>query len=314
MRSAARQGQREVAKTTEEVRHLVLRVNVQKPHGARHHGFVQGMVHLREVRGLEDDVRVEFRVMQRELFGVRGIHRISAFGPLGLQPDGHVPRFGKVRKTRLVGRRHGLQIAEHHRRVAVARHRDFNLRHALLHVERLHKSAQGHKHVGDLLWKNLARRHVLHVARALFMKAHKHAALLLHIAHGKARAVAIVPKRTVDRRQEAFRLEFSDVPQSVFQHLLLEGHLRRGVQMLHGAAAAAPRPDAKVGALGRNAQRRLLVNLRDAANFKLRLVSEALVRHRLLRQRPLHENDLAVAVTDAAALIVEPLDVNRIAG
>ena len=86
------------------------------------------------------------------------------------------------------------------------------------------------------------------------MESHENAALLLDIAHREARTVAVVPEGAVNRRQETFGLQFADVPESVFQHLLLKGNLRRRIKVLHGAAAAAPRSDTEIGALGHDAQ------------------------------------------------------------
>ena len=146
------------------------------------------------------------------------------------------------------------------------------------------------------------------------MESHENTALLLDIAHREARTVAVVPEGAVNRRQETFGLQFADVPERVFQHLLLKGDLRRRIKVLHGAAAAAPRPDAEVGAFGHHAQRRFLMDFRHAADFEFGLVAEAFVGNVFAGQGAFHENHLAVVVSHAAAFVIQALNVNRING
>ena len=91
--------------------------------------------------------------------------------------------------------------------MAVPRHRDFNLRHPILHVEGRHEFTHRYQHVGNLFGKNPAFLHVGHIARALFMEPHENAALLFDVAHREARTMTIVPEGPVDRSQQAFGID-----------------------------------------------------------------------------------------------------------
>ena len=143
------------------------------------------------------------------------------------------------------------------------------------------------------------------------MKAHKHASLLGNDANGETGAVAVVPERTVDRRDHLFRAHAADVPERVEKRELLVGNLSAGLEMLHGAAAAASRAVAELGTAGLDALDAFAMDLGDAADFKAGLVANALVGDELARKGALDEDDLAVVVAHTAAFLIEAFDLDR---
>ena len=142
------------------------------------------------------------------------------------------------------------------------------------------------------------------------MKAHKHAALLGDVAHREARAVTVSPELAVERRQNRLGHDLSDVPERIGEHGLLEVDLRGRVKMLHGAAAAAAGPDAEIGTARRHALRARLENFSNAPDREAGLAAQLLIAHALGGQRPFDEDDLAVAMRNAAPVDVELLDVD----
>jgi hypothetical protein len=99
------------------------------------------------------------------------------------------------------------------------------------------------------------------------------------------------------------------VPQVVFQHTLLDGHLRTGFQMLHLAATTRASMQTKVGTAWLNPLRRLTVNRSDNARLPVVLFAMDVDRHHLKRQSALYKNNFAVRPSgDALAL---PCQVHR---
>ena len=72
------------------------------------------------------------------------------------------------------------------------------------------------------------------------MKAHQNNALLAHMAYGQTSAVAITPAGSIHGPQHLLGPDIAQVPQVVFQHALLDGHLRIRMQVLHFAATTGP--------------------------------------------------------------------------
>ena len=137
------------------------------------------------------------------------------------------------------------------------------------------------------------------------MEADQHAAFLRHVAHGEARAVAVLPAGPVDRREHLLRLHLADVPQRVLEHALLHRDLRGEIDVLQRAAAAQRRSSAQRG-VARLAAGSSTVSTR--ADLERRLLAEDRRGDALARQRAFDEDRLAVAAGDAAAFLVERFD------
>ena len=248
---------------------------------------------------------------QTERFFVFGDERREPFrGPLRLEPDVDAVRVAEVEHRLTVGFGRFLKNAENERRAAVAAHGHFDLGHALADRERGDEFAHRGEHVGNLLRKNPALRHVGDVRGALFVEAHENAALFRHVAHRQTRAVTVVPSRPVDRRKNAFGTHLADVPERVEENLFLIGDLSERVEVLHGAAAAAPGAVTEIRAGGLDALHALAVHRRHATHFVARLVADALVGHAFAGQRAHDEDDLAVPLRHAATFLVEALHVH----
>ncbi len=96
-------------------------------------------------------------------------------------------------------------------------------------------------------------RHVGDVARLPLVEADQHAALLRHVAHRQPRAVAVAPRRSVDRRQHLLPARTRPMCHSASSSTrCLAATCARGVEVLQRAAAA----DAEVRAARRRRARR----------------------------------------------------------
>ena len=102
--------------------------------------------------------------------------------------------------------------------------------------------------------QHVAFAHVGHVAALAFVKTDQHLALFLHVAHRQPRAVAVTPGRAFNGAQDQLGLDLAQVPQVVFQCALLDGDLRRRLQVLHLASAAGALVQAEVRTARRHAQ------------------------------------------------------------
>jgi hypothetical protein len=153
--------------------------------------------------------------------------------------------------------------------------------------------------------------HIGNVGRAPLMEADQHPAFLRHVAHRKAGAVAVAPEGTVDRGKDVFRLRFTDMPEGIKQHPLLDRYLSEGIEMLHRAAAAAPRLQTEMRAAGLHAQRPLVMQFHKASDLKRRLIADPLVSHYFVRQSPFDEDRFTFAMRYAAAVLIQALNLDR---
>ncbi len=131
---------------------------------------------------------------------------------------------------------------------------------------------------------------------------------LQHMPHRQARALAITPRRAVDRRQHGFGFDLADALQVIFQHALLDVDLRTRFQMLHRAAAA----HAEMRALRLHAHERLFQDLADMRLLIAGLFTIRGIGHALARQRAFDEDYLAVGMRDTPAFLVEGFNDYRI--
>ena len=90
------------------------------------------------------------------------------------------------------------------------------------------------------------------------------------------------------------------MPEIVFQHALLDGHLGAHVQMLHLAAAAGAGMQAEVGAAGAHALGRFAVDGRQAGGFPVVLLAVHVGRDQLGGQSPVDEHHLAIGLAGHA--------------
>ena len=146
------------------------------------------------------------------------------------------------------------------------------------------------------------------VAFAL-MKTDQHRAFFAHKAHRQARAVAVAPGRALDGAHHGLRFDLADVPEVVFQHALLYGHLGTGVQVLHLAAAARIGLQTEMRAGRAHALGRLNVDLGQRALLKAVFAAVDMCADHFKRQRAVNKNDFAVgAVGDALGFKIEGFD------
>src|SRR5574340_1212488 len=121
--------------------------------------------------------------------------------------------------------------------------------------------------------------------------------------------MTVAPGRAVQRGEDRVGADLADAGEAFFQHSLLGGDLRAGLQVLHRAAAAAAEVlAARFGTLragledGDRIGRVVLGVLAVDGDFRT-----------LARQCAIDEGDLAVDAGDAVALVVEGENVyNRI--
>ena len=138
------------------------------------------------------------------------------------------------------------------------------------------------------------------------MKANQHFAFFDHVTHRQASTVPVAPSRPLDGAQHGLGFDFAQVPQVVFEHALLDGHLGRGLQVLHLAAATGPGVQAKIRAARPHTLRRLMVDLGDGALLPVVLFAVHVDRHQLERQGAFDEHDFAVrSAGDALGLHVQ---------
>ncbi|MCY1224821.1 hypothetical protein D9M72_369960 [compost metagenome] len=266
------------------------------------------MVYLREVGRLERHADAEFRqrVGQLDVGRVERVDRVRSFR---LQPELHLVRIGEGAQQVLVDVGQRLEDAQHQRRHFVP-DGQFDLRHAVADRQPRDQFAQRHQHRRDMRRQDFATRHVGDITALALMEPHQHAALLHHVAHGQARAVAVAPVRAGDRPEHHVRLDLGQVPQVVFQHALLDRKLRAGIQMLHRAPAA----DTEVLAARLHAHHRFLQDLAEVRLLVAGLAAIAAIADGLAGQRAFDEDDLARRAVlvhqaaDAARFHIEAVD------
>ena len=119
--------------------------------------------------------------------------------------------------------------------------------------------------------------------------------------------MAIPPVWPFDGRQHLLGLHVADVFEVVFQHALLGGDLRAGIQVLHAAAAA----DTEVRAIRRYAKRTRSQYLLHRRLVIVRLRPHDARHHRFAGQPSLDEYGLAVIAGDALAFVIGGFNVER---
>ena len=153
----------------------------------------------------------------------------------------------------------------------------------------------------------MAFAHVGDEAAALLVEADQNAAFLHHQPHRQPGAVAVVPGRAMDRRQHHVGAQLRDMHQRVFKHPLLRCHLRSRLHMLHRAAAA----HAEMRAARGDSLRRGAFDGDRLGKLVGRLAHVGRHAHPLTRQRAIDEQRLAVQACDAAAVLVQGLDLDE---
>ena len=164
----------------------------------------------------------------------------------------------------------------------------------------------------------MRRQHVafLHVSDILtfpFMKTHQHGALFSDMTNRQARPVAIAPGRAFDGAQDVLGLDLAQMPQVIFQHTLLDGHLGTDVKVLHLAAATSALMQAKVRAAGFDALRRFTVDRGYRGFLEAGFLAIDVGGNHLKRQRTFNEDHLAVRFVGYALRInVEGLHLQQL--
>ena len=245
-------------------------------------------------------------VLGQRVGQARAFERVEAVGrrrPLRLQVEDDVMAVGEGLDPRLVGGGERFEVAQHQRRDVLA-DGQLDLRHGGADRQPGHQLAQRHEQFGDVRRQVRAGRHVGDVAALPLMEADQHPALLGDETRREPGAEAIAPGRAVDRRVELLGAQAAEVPEVAFKHALLGGHLRRRIEVLHAATAAA----AVMRALGRHPVGRGLEDAVGLRDLVVRFAAEAGVFDLLARQRALDENGFALEAGDPACLVVERFD------
>jgi hypothetical protein len=102
------------------------------------------------------------------------------------------------------------------------------------------------------------------------------------------------------------------VPEVVFQHPLLDGHLRSGMQVLHLAAATGARVQAEVRAARPHPLRAFAPQGRHLPLLPVVLAPQDLDLHALGGQCTLNEDDLALAFTSRSVSHALRFEVQRL--
>ena len=136
------------------------------------------------------------------------------------------------------------------------------------------------------------------------MEPHKHFTLFRNIAHRQASTMTVTPKRSVNRRQDRFRLYLADVPKCVHQHALLDGHLCIRLHVLHGATAATAGFKSEMRTERLDTLRGLFFDADDSADFITRLIAETLVSDDLTGQGAFNKNGLTFAMRHTSAVLI----------
>ena len=213
----------------------------------------------------------------------------------------------KVAQTLEVGRAQGLHVAQDQSGDIVAT-RQFDLRTGLARVHVENHFSQRHQHGTDVWGQDLAGAHVGDVAALALVKSDQHHAFFDHITHRQTGAVAVAPGRAFDRAQQGLRFDLGQMPQVVFEHALLDGHLGAAVQVLHLAAAASTSMQAEIFATGPHTLRRFVVDRGDHAGFPVVFLAVHAGADHLERQSTFDEHHLAIgAVGNALRFDVQGL-------
>ena len=154
--------------------------------------------------------------------------------------------------------------------------------------------------------------HVGQVAALALVEADQHRALLGHVAHRQPCPVAVAPGRPLDRPQDGLGPELAQVPEVVFQHPLLDRHLRHRVQVLHLAAAAGTGVQPEVRTARTDPLRRFAVDRGERGHLPVVLALEGAGLDPFGGERALDEHHLAVGpARDALGFQVERIDLQR---
>ncbi len=190
-------------------------------------------------------------------------------------------------------------MAQHQGRDGIAAG-NLDLRAGFARIHGGDQRAHGQQHGVHMGRQDLAGLHVGDVAALALVKAHQHLALLGHIAHRKARAETVGPGRTFDGAQQRLGLDLGQMPEIVFQHALLDGHLGAHVQMLHLAAAAGTGVQTEIRAAGAHALGRFAVDGRQAGGFPVVFLAMGVGTDQFGRQGAVDEYHLAIALAGHA--------------
>src|SRR6185312_14137808 len=139
----------------------------------------------------------------------------------------------------------------------------------------------------------------------LFAETHQHAALLRHVAHRQPALAPVTPRLGSERRQPRLRRDLADALEILRQHALLDGDLRRRVEMLQRTAAALR----KMPAQRLDPVRRSDDHLDHVGFVEMAMALAQLRDHRLAEQGAADEDRLAVNPGHAAAIVAEVGDV-----
>ena len=299
---AACQRQSEVAQAAEPVDHALVRARIEQAQGGADEHAVDVRIDLGKVRGAKRHGDAEFGQAVSQLRRVRA-DAVHGIRPLGLQPPLHAGMLrGKGVQLVDVDLAQRLQVAQHQGRDGIATSQ-LNLRAGIARIQAGDERTQRQEQGADVRRQDGARAHVGDVAAFAFVKTDQHLAFFCHIPYRQTRTPAVAPGWAMDGAQHPLRPAFAQVPEVVFEHALLDGHLRGRVQVLHFAAAACACVQAKMIARRLHALRRFLMNLRERGRLPIVFAAPTLGADPFARQRAFDEHDLAIGLARHALRI-----------
>ncbi|EXI91045.1 MAG: hypothetical protein AW11_00386 [Candidatus Accumulibacter regalis] len=233
----------------------------------------------------------------------RPLRRMKAVGgrrPLRLQIEDERVAVGKVAQPDLVIGTRRFENAQHESRHSLA-DGHLDLRQAIADRKSADQLAQRQQERRQLWRENLALSHVGNVAALALAKANQHGVFLGHEANREAGAIAIPPRRTMNRRVQLLGPDLAKMAQGVLEQALLGGHLRSAIEMLH----AAPTANAEMRTAWRHAIRRRLEDAQGPRLLIGRLAAVDGIVDALPRQGAVDEDRLAVDHDQPAPLVVQ---------
>ena len=207
-----------------------------------------------------------------------------------------------VRSQRQQGPKHQRQRMVGGLRTVTNRH--LNLRHAVADGQRAHQGMQRRQHVRHLLRQDGTFLQVGDVAGFFLVKPDQHPALRGHVPHGQTGAEAVAPGGAFHRRQHLGGPYAPQMPEGVFEHALLVGHLGTQVGMLQVAATA----DAIARTSGIDAVGIGLGNALDVGHVEAGLAAQHARLDLLAGQSALHEHHLAAGMGNALPVQIHRFD------
>ena len=153
-------------------------------------------------------------------------------------------------------------------------------------------------------------RHVGHITTFPLVKADQDLAFFAHIFDRQSGAKAVSPIGSLDGSEDGLGLHMAQVCEQIFQNALFDGHLSRGIGVLHFASPARARVESSMGAFWRYPERGVFDDLGERGFFPIVFFAVDVGHHHLKGQGPIDKHHFAVlAVRNALRIQVHGLNV-----